>query len=75
MGAADVVPLVPLRDFSLAECAALAHRLGSRIGDALALPVYYYEAAATRPDATLGEVPTPTYPSSSGGTASQCPSA
>lgn len=50
IGAADVVPLVPLRDITLDECAALAHRLGRRIGDALALPVFFYEAAAQRPE-------------------------
>ncbi len=57
MGAADVVPLVPLRGISLAECAALAHRLGQRIADQLQLPVYYYEAAALRPErASLADV-------------------
>ena len=57
IGAADVVPLVPLRDISLAVCAGLAHQLGARIGAELALPVYYYEAAALRPDrANLADV-------------------
>ncbi len=50
IGAADVVPLIPLRGISLPECATLAHRLGERIGTELALPVYYYEAAAMRPE-------------------------
>lgn len=50
VGATDVVPLVPLRDISLSECAELAHQLGARIGASLALPVYYYEAAALRPE-------------------------
>ena len=50
IGAADVVPLVPLRNISLEACAALAHQLGRRIGAELALPVYYYEAAALRPE-------------------------
>ena len=50
LGATDVVPLVPLRNITLAECAALAATLGRRIGEELGLPVYLYEAAATRPD-------------------------
>lgn len=49
LGAADVVPLVPLRGITLTECAALATELGRRIGDELQLPVYLYEAAARRP--------------------------
>jgi glutamate formiminotransferase len=48
LGAADVVPLVPLRHITLEECVGLARDLGRRIGDELGLPVYLYEAAATR---------------------------
>lgn len=47
LGAADVVPLVPLRGISLAECAGLARRLGRRIGAELGLPVYLYAAASS----------------------------
>lgn len=50
LGATDVVPLVPIEDITLEECVALARRLGARIGAELELPVYLYEAAATRPD-------------------------
>ena len=50
LGAADVVPLVPIRNISLAECVALARDLGRQIGDELGLPVYLYEAAATKPE-------------------------
>ena len=50
VGATDVVPLVPLEGITLAECAELARQLGHRIGTELALPVYLYEAAATRPE-------------------------
>ncbi len=53
LGAADVVPLIPLEGSSLAECAAYARQLGRRIGEELDLPVYLYEAAATRPDRRL----------------------
>ena len=50
LGATDVVPLVPIKNISLDECVALATELGARIGRELQLPVYLYEAAATRPD-------------------------
>ena len=50
LGATDVVPLVPLRDCSMADCATLARALGRRVGDELGLPVYFYEAAALRPE-------------------------
>ena len=48
LGAADVVPLVPIRNITLADCALLARQLGRRIGDELDLPVYLYGEAATR---------------------------
>jgi glutamate formiminotransferase/formiminotetrahydrofolate cyclodeaminase len=50
MGATDVVPFVPIRGISLDECVAMARRLGERVGRELGLPVYLYEAAATRPE-------------------------
>lgn len=50
LGATDVVPLVPIAGITLEECAVLARQLGQRIGAELALPVYLYAAAATRPD-------------------------
>jgi len=50
LGAADVVPFVPLREASLAECVAIAQRLGERVGRELNLPVYLYAAAALRPE-------------------------
>ena len=48
LGAADVVPLVPIRNSTLADCARLALQLGRRIGIELDLPVYLYGEAATR---------------------------
>jgi glutamate formiminotransferase len=45
-----VVPFVPLGEFPMAECVALARRLGRRIGEELGLPVYLYAQAATRSD-------------------------
>ncbi len=50
IGATDVVPFVPLGDTTMDECVELARRLGRRVGDELGIPVYLYEAAATRPD-------------------------
>ena len=50
IGATDVLPLVPLSGISLQECAHMAARLGQRIGEELAIPVYLYEAAATCPE-------------------------
>jgi len=50
IGAADVVPFVPLRGATLEQCAELARRLGERVGTELGIPVYLYEAAATRPE-------------------------
>ncbi len=50
IGAADVVPFVPVRGISLDECADLARQLGKRVGEELGQPVYLYEAAASCPD-------------------------
>src|SRR3970040_320787 len=52
IGATDVVPFVPLSNVTMDECIALAKRLGQRVGGELRLPVYLYEAAATRPENT-----------------------
>jgi glutamate formiminotransferase/glutamate formiminotransferase/formiminotetrahydrofolate cyclodeaminase len=46
IGAADVVPFVPVRGADLGECVDLAHQLGGRVWDELKIPVYFYEAAA-----------------------------
>jgi glutamate formiminotransferase len=50
IGAADVVPLVPVSGISLAECALLARQAGLEIWQRFGVPVYFYEAAAARPD-------------------------
>ena len=50
IGATDVVPFVPISGVTMAECVAMAHALGKRVGDELGIPVYLYEKAATRPD-------------------------
>jgi glutamate formiminotransferase len=48
IGAADVIPFVPIRNVSMEECVNLAHRLGKRIAGELGIPVYYYEEAALK---------------------------
>lgn len=50
IGSADVVPFVPVRNYSLGQCAALAHHAGLEIWRRFGVPVYFYEAAARRPD-------------------------
>src|SRR2546426_1057915 len=50
MGATDVVPFVPVRDVTMDDCVALARRLAERAANELAVPVYLYARAATRPE-------------------------
>ena len=50
IGATDVIPLVPLEGVSVEECVALARRVGQELWDRYRIPVYFYEAAATRPE-------------------------
>jgi glutamate formiminotransferase/formiminotetrahydrofolate cyclodeaminase len=50
MGATDVCPFVPVEGITMNECVAIAQRLGERVGRELGIPVYLYEAAATRPE-------------------------
>jgi glutamate formiminotransferase len=46
IGAADVVPFVPLEGVTLAECATIARRTGEMVWNRVGVPVYFYEAAA-----------------------------
>lgn len=50
IGAADVVPFVPVANYTLGQAAALAHHAGLEIWRRFGVPVYFYEAAARRPD-------------------------
>ncbi|MBS1766562.1 MAG: glutamate formimidoyltransferase [Acidobacteria bacterium] len=50
MGATDVCPFVPVEGLSMEDCAELARRLGRRVGEELGIPVYLYEAAASKPE-------------------------
>ncbi len=46
LGAIDVLPFVPLSGITLAECAALAVRVGTALAALHNLPVFFYEAAS-----------------------------
>ncbi len=46
VGAADVIPFIPLRDATMADCVALSRQLGARVGAELNLPIFLYEQAA-----------------------------
>ena len=50
VGATDVVPFIPIEGVSLEDCIALARRVGNEIWKRYRIPVFFYEAAATRPD-------------------------
>ena len=57
MGAADVIPFMPVRGVSMDECVALARRFGEEMAQALGVPVYLYDRAALTPDrASLADV-------------------
>ena len=47
MGAADVVPFIPIEGVTIEDCVAMARRSARRSGSAFKIPVYLYEAAAT----------------------------
>ncbi len=49
MGATDVCPFVPVQGATMEDCVEIARKLGKRVGEELGLPVYLYEAAASRP--------------------------
>jgi len=50
LGAADVVPFIPIEGVSLEDCVAMARRVGEEIWKRYKVPVYLYEAAAQRPE-------------------------
>ncbi|HEY8228140.1 MAG TPA: glutamate formimidoyltransferase [Pyrinomonadaceae bacterium] len=50
LGATDVLPFVPVRGVTMEQCVELAHLAGRRIANELAIPVYFYERAAMRPE-------------------------
>ena len=50
MGAADVVPFIPIDGVTLEDCVAMAKHVGAEIAKRFLIPVYLYEAAATSPE-------------------------
>ncbi len=50
VGATDVVPFIPIEGVTIEDCVALARRVGQELWKRYRIPVFFYEAAATRPD-------------------------
>jgi glutamate formiminotransferase len=49
LGAVDVVPFVPIEGVTMADCVALAKRVGAEVAARFQIPVYLYEEASTNP--------------------------
>jgi glutamate formiminotransferase/formiminotetrahydrofolate cyclodeaminase len=50
MGAADVVPFIPIDGVTIEDCVAMAKHVGAEIWKRFHIPVYLYEAAAASPE-------------------------
>jgi glutamate formiminotransferase / formiminotetrahydrofolate cyclodeaminase len=50
MGAADVVPFIPIDGVMIEDCVAMARHVGEEIWKRYQIPVYLYEAAAVSPE-------------------------
>ena len=50
LGATDVVPFIPIEGATLDDCVQMARELGQQVWQRYQIPVYFYEAAATRPE-------------------------
>jgi glutamate formiminotransferase len=50
MGAADVVPFIPIEGVSIEDCVTMARHVSAEIWKRYQIPVYLYEAAATTPE-------------------------
>ncbi len=50
MGAADVIPFIPIDGLTLEDCVAMARQVGAEIYRRFGVPVYLYEAAANSPE-------------------------
>src|SRR5690242_6363919 len=50
VGATDVVPFIPIEGVTIEDCVSLARRVGQEIWARYRIPVFFYEAAALRPD-------------------------
>src|SRR3954470_20739345 len=49
LGAVDVVPFVPIEGVTMADCVALAKRVGEAIARRCQVPIFLYEEASTNP--------------------------
>jgi glutamate formiminotransferase / 5-formyltetrahydrofolate cyclo-ligase len=49
LGAVDVVPFVPIEGATMADCVALARRVGAAVAERFQLPVFLYEEASSNP--------------------------
>jgi glutamate formiminotransferase len=52
LGATDVVPFIPVDGVTIEDCVALSRKVGREIWERFRIPVYFYEAAAQRPERT-----------------------
>lgn len=52
MGATDVVPFVPIKDVTTAECVEISKKVAKRINDELNIPIFLYEESASTPART-----------------------
>jgi glutamate formiminotransferase/formiminotetrahydrofolate cyclodeaminase len=50
MGAADVVPFIPIDGVTIEDCVVMARHVGEQIWQRYQIPVYLYESAATAPE-------------------------
>ncbi|MDK9699815.1 MAG: glutamate formimidoyltransferase [bacterium] len=50
MGAADVVPFIPISGITMTECVRLSELYAHRVWEELGIPMYLYEAAARTPE-------------------------
>src|SRR5262249_32303408 len=49
LGAVDVVPFVPIEGVTMADCVALAKKVGAAVADRFGVPIYLYEEASPNP--------------------------
>src|SRR5438132_9551511 len=50
VGATDVLPFIPIDGVTIEDCVALARRVGNELWKRYRIPVFFYEAAAMRPE-------------------------
>jgi glutamate formiminotransferase / formiminotetrahydrofolate cyclodeaminase len=50
IGAADVIPFIPIEGVTIEDCVAIARKVGEEVWKRFQVPVYLYEAAARTPE-------------------------